>query len=182
VIICLWKDENRTKPSNLNFLAVDFRTENIEEKIRKCLSSWDSHAVSIGVSEGVFMYLSEEDILDCLRSFRKLTAPSSKLLFQYQLDSLIKHKWLTPLRSLIFKVAKEPLEWLPSSLQDVDALVKSAGFDIDRSVGRTDLHQRFLVPLKPEIQVDPSYDLAQFRNYVAIATNQADTQMSASSS
>lgn len=158
-------------PANLAFVAVDFRHQSLEEELQTQLgNTWQVSLSSVAVVEGVWPYLDEAAIRASLQSFRKISAAGSTYLFTYfVLGGARWQQKITAASTLVFALVGEPVRYLPTDKQQIEALLVEEGYAVDLSVSRTHGYVRYIVPAGFEDHVGPERILDSF---VGVAVSQ----------
>jgi methyltransferase (TIGR00027 family) len=75
------KEKNSDFPSNLNFVAIDFNSESLEEKLKQ--AGFQKDRVCLFLLEGLTYYLEDEAVDSTLRLISDCSRPGSLLVFDY---------------------------------------------------------------------------------------------------
>ncbi|KAJ1552793.1 hypothetical protein HK096_010397 [Nowakowskiella sp. JEL0078] len=118
-------------PANHVFLDVDFRSQSVEEQLKNKVQEWKSNKKSMAISEGVWMYLTKEEIRASLRDFKRISSPGSKIVFHYHLKSVIMSSVSPVVRYLMKLIAAESFKYMPETDSEIEELVSFEGFDVE---------------------------------------------------
>ena len=95
------------KPENMTLLAADLATRPLSEVLSGA-DCWNTDARSVGVAEGLFIYLREEDVRSLFQEISYCTGPDSQVAFSY---GIAINRY--PFTRAILRLLGEP--WLSSS-------------------------------------------------------------------
>ncbi|KAJ3205875.1 hypothetical protein HDU82_004911 [Entophlyctis luteolus] len=153
-------------PANHVFVDVDFRSQTVAERISNKLPTWNSSAKTVGVAEGLWMYLTEAEIRASLQDFRKLGGPGSLMIFNYY-TSFTQSSFGTLFRYLLAAIG-EPLKYQPGTREEIARLVSSEGFKVDMEQKRCDGYERYIAGTSKAKVISKGGDL----NFFGFATNE----------
>lgn len=151
-------------PANHAFVSVDFRYQSLETELGSQLNgAWQPQCKSIAIVEGVWPYLTEEAIRASLREFRKISAAGSAYVFTYfVLSGTPMQQRIVAASAGVFALVSEPVRYLPTSKQQIEALLHSEGYESDMSAKRTNGYVRYIVPGGFQAYVKPEHILSNF--------------------
>lgn len=128
------------EPNNMEWVAVDFATQTLEEELNKC-TQFKPDKPTLFIAEGVLMYLQETDVERTLSSLRHLiTHANMQCLFtcaepgQYACGPLLK---------LCLKIKGEPLRWIKER-NDLTPFLKNSGYNTQTIMTSVDLKNKYL--------------------------------------
>ncbi len=130
-------------PASLpHFVAVDFETQALGEKLRA--SPFDAARPSLFSWMNTIPYVSEEGTAATLREVLGCMAPGSRLVLNYTGDVPLtdeQAKYLTTIAGNV-KAQGEPMKsrWKPEDFED---LVREIGFEIVEHIGEQELTERY---------------------------------------
>lgn len=103
-------DTVSTDQTNLSYLSVDFTHQNIESRLQG-FAAFDSSRPTLFISEGVTMYLTEDEITHMFQSMRNLAGVGTKFLFT-ALEPRESPRNNTRLALFLYlKLIGEPIKW-----------------------------------------------------------------------
>ena len=111
-------------PPNLTFVPVDFETDKMDEELAK--AGFDSQAPAFFSWLGVTYYLTQEAIRDSLERVAKISAPGTRIVFDFKIAKhMMSAEWRTLCEKMEGFVARrgEPMltDFSPQSLSDLMA-------------------------------------------------------------
>jgi methyltransferase (TIGR00027 family) len=87
-------------PSRVTYVPIDFNTQTLEQRLPEC--SYDEHATTLFIWQGVTQYLTLEAVDSTLAFVVKHSAPGSAIIFDYMyaslLDGTVKHGEVSQMR------------------------------------------------------------------------------------
>jgi methyltransferase (TIGR00027 family) len=115
---------NGSIPPNLTFVPVDFENERLDEELAK--AGFDSQAPAFYSWLGVTYYLTQEAIRDTLDRIAAISAPGSRVTFDFKVAKhMMSFEWRTLAEKMEAFVARrgEPMltDFTPQSLSDLMA-------------------------------------------------------------
>jgi methyltransferase (TIGR00027 family) len=130
-------------PPSLTFVTIDFETQTVAEQLRKVGFRADRPAFFSWL--GVTMYLSQQDVLDTLRSIASFAARGSGIVFDYsvppELMSEIQRAWF---RAAAARVAAVGEPWKSAFDPAVLAAeVRAIGFEVQEDLPPELINSRF---------------------------------------
>ena len=113
---------NGSLPSNLTFVPVDFETDQLDEELSK--AGFDSQTPAFFSWLGVTYYLTQEAIRDTLERVASMSAPGTRLVFDFKIAKhMMSPDWSTLAEKMEGFVARrgEPMlsDFTPQSLNDL---------------------------------------------------------------
>ena len=113
---------NEDIPSNLTFVPVDFENDRLDEELSK--AGFDSQTPAFFSWLGVTYYLTQEAIRDTLERVAALSAPGTRLVFDFKIAKhMMSAEWRTLSEKMEGFVARrgEPMltDFTPQSLSDL---------------------------------------------------------------
>ncbi len=113
---------NEDIPSNLTFVPVDFENDRLDEELSK--AGFDSQTPAFFSWLGVTYYLTQEAIRDTLERVAALSAPGTRLVFDFKIAKhMMSAEWRTLAEKMEGFVARrgEPMltDFTPQSLSDL---------------------------------------------------------------
>lgn len=113
---------NGSLPSNLTFVPVDFETDKLDEELSK--AGFDSQTPAFISWLGVTYYLTQEAIRDSLERMASVSAPGTRLVFDFKIAKhMMSAEWRTLAEKMEGFVARrgEPMltDFTPQSLNDL---------------------------------------------------------------
>ena len=130
-------------PDSLTFIPIDFARDNLMEVIKE--SSFSPHQKSFFSWLGVTFYLTQEVVMDTLKTVAELAVTGSTITFDYLDNAAFDPKTVDRRVKLMMSIAGqagEPMKsgFDPSSLQ---AILKEAGFLLVEDLGPGEIQNRY---------------------------------------
>ena len=115
---------NGSIPENLTFVPVDFENDHLDEELAK--AGFDSQTPAFFSWLGVTYYLTQEAIRDTLDRIAAISAPGSRIIFDFKIAKhMMSPEWRTLCEKMEALVARrgEPMltDFAPQSLSDMMA-------------------------------------------------------------
>ena len=113
---------NGSIPPNLTFVPVDFENDRMDEELLK--AGFDSQSPAFFSWLGVTYYLTQEAIRDSLERIAEMSAPGSRIVFDFKIAKhMMSEEWSTLSEKMEGFVARrgEPMltDFTPQSLKDM---------------------------------------------------------------
>lgn len=134
-------------PPNVRLVAADLAVEPLGGALARA-DGWDPRARSVGVAEGLLMYLDEGAVRGLFAAFRAATGPGSRLAFSWIARGADGRFDLGRTPGLVRRavaVVGEPFRW-GAVPEELPALLAEEGWRLLDEPWRTDLRARLLVP------------------------------------
>jgi methyltransferase (TIGR00027 family) len=139
------------EPDNVDFIPIDFDTQNLETVFSG--SSFDSTSPAVFIWEGVTQYISEESVRQTLTFIGK-SAPGSMMIFTYVLKSIIERRSNIPGAEKLMDTVAKDAPWIfglePADLQ---AWLRPFHLAVVEDAGAEAYQERYLKPLGRNLAV-----------------------------
>ena len=156
----------RLKDSYVQFVAVDFNTESLDEALRRA-HGFVVQQPSVVLLEGVTQYIPKSSTADTLRKLKGLIAAGSIVLLTYVDRNVIDDPArVGPTRSIksLLRVAKKVGEpWISSWTQsEFTDYMKDLGYEVLENTTCGDYNESYMVPLGRGMRPEETTSIERF--------------------
>jgi len=157
----------RAQHSGFETLALDFERERLPAALAR--SSFDSHAPTFFVWQGVVYYLSDRAIGEVLADLSRLAAPGSELMFDFLLLPAVMGQAQAAVQSSAGDFTARLGEHYVSfhTVEEVHSLAVQAGFDVLEILLDDALERRYLAGRADDLCVMRGFGIAHLRKPAA---------------
>lgn len=138
-------EKQKLRGGNLNFLAVDFTRETLEENLNSC-PHFLQNAKTVFVCEGVLMYLDDAEVARIFSFIRNQTNAAQRFIFTFMergANGKIDFRRSTVLVRLWLKWKNEPFKW-GLHVKELDDFLSKSGFRLKDLTTAQTFRQKYL--------------------------------------
>ncbi len=135
-------------PGNVVFVPIDFNNESIQERLQE--SGFDREKRTLFILEGIIMYLTEDAVCSLFTELYGLSAPGSKVVFDYVLASVLRKENRYYGEQNIYRKVETVNESWTFGLEngEVREFVGRFGFELVENMNVEDLEKRYFTDQK----------------------------------
>jgi methyltransferase (TIGR00027 family) len=149
--IAQFQERRISIPDNVVFIPIDFNNESIQEKLQE--SGFHREERSLFILEGIIMYLATDAVSSLFTELYGLSAPGSKVVFDYVLASVLRRENRCYGEQNIYRKVKTVKESWTFGLEDgeVGEFIGRFGFELVENMNAEDLEKRYFTDEKKNL-------------------------------